>query len=224
MSAQREQINMRKHEATDGWHSRGYLPHFDGEQVTQFVTFRLADSLPQTLLNAWRSELRNEAGIDIDVTLRRRIEIYLDHGYGECYLKIPEVAEVVQRSLLFFDGDRYKLSAWAVMPNHVHALMTPGAGHDLSKILQSLKSYSANEANKILFRQGKLWQQESFDRYIRSHEHFVSVCRYIENNPVKAGLCKRPEDWPYSSAWFHKRGIASAGSADILSARSSGGA
>jgi REP element-mobilizing transposase RayT len=220
---------MRKHEATDGWHSRGYLPHFDGAQVTQFVTFRLADSLPQRLLETWRSELKKEAGTDIEATLRRRIEAYLDPGHGECHLRNPLVAGLVQSSLMFFDGDRYKLSAWVVMPNHVHALMTPHEGRRLSKILQSLKSYSANEANKILSRQGKFWQQESFDRYICNHKHFVSVVRYIENNPVKAGLCKRPEDWPYSSALFRKpgsasAGSASAGSADILSARRSGGA
>lgn len=154
--------------------------------------------------------------------LRRRIEIYLDHGYGQCYIKHPAVAEVVQRSLLFFDGDRHKLSAWVVMPNHAHALMTPGTGHDLSKILQSLKSYSANEANKILSRQGKFWQQESFDRYIRNHKHFVSVVRYVENNPVKAGLCTHLEDWPYSSALFRNPGSALA--VDIRSATRSPGA
>jgi REP element-mobilizing transposase RayT len=213
---------MRKHEATDGWHSRGYLPHFDGSQLTQFVTFRLGDSLPQQLLETWRSELKKEVGIDIDATLRRRIEAYLDQGHGECHLNNPVVANLVQSSLMFFDGERYKLSSWTVMPNHVHALITPAANNDLSKILQSLKSYSANEANKILSRHGKFWQQESFDRYIRNHEHFVSVIRYIENNPVKARLCKRPEDWPYSSAWFRKRGSARVGSAHTLSGGPSG--
>jgi REP element-mobilizing transposase RayT len=88
------------------------------------------------------------------------------------------------------------------MPNHVHALLTPQPGHDLSRILQSLKSYTANEANKLLGLSGKFWQQESFDRYIRDPEHFVSVVRYIEDNPVKSRLCMSPEDWPYSSARF----------------------
>lgn len=72
----------------------------------------------------------------------------------------------------------------------------------------------------MLMRRGKFWQQESFDRYIRDRKHFVSVVRYIENNPVKARLCKRPEEWPYSSAWFR----ANAGSADILSANAPPGA
>ena len=196
---------MRKHEATDEWHSRGYLPHFDGAEITQFVTFRLADSLPQHLLETWRSELK-EAGTNLDTALRRRIEVYLDQGYGQCYLNHPGVAELVQRSLLFFDRERYKLSAWVIMPNHVHALLTPCAGYELSRILQSLKSYASNEANKMLARRGKFWQQESFDRYIRDRKHFVSVVQYIENNPVKARLCERPEDWPYGSAWFRAKG------------------
>ena len=137
--------------------------------------------------------------------MRRRIELCLDQGYGHCHLKHPGVAELVQRSLLFFDRERYKLSAWVVMPNHVHALLTPCAGYEQSGILQSLKSYSANEANKMHARRGKFWQQESFDRYIRNRKHFVSGVRYIENNPVKARLCERPEDWPYNSAWFRAR-------------------
>lgn len=203
---------MRKHEATDGWHSRGYLPHFDGGETTQFVTFRLSDSLPQQLLENWRSELKGEAPDDLDTALRRRIELYLDQGFGQCHLKQPVVAELVQRSLLFFDGERYRLSAWVVMPNHVHTLLTPSAGYELSRILQSLKSYTANEANKMLGQHGKFWQPESFDRYIRDRKHFVSVVRYIENNPVKARLSRQPEDWPWSSAWFR---ASNAGSAHI---------
>jgi REP element-mobilizing transposase RayT len=193
---------MRKHEAIDGWHSRGYLPHFDGAEITQFVTFRLADSLPQQLLDNWRTGLKEEAGANFEAALRRRIELYLDQGFGQCHLKQAGIAELVQRSLLFFDRERYRLSAWVIMPNHVHALLTPQPGHDLSRILQSLESYTANEANKLLGLSGKFWQQESFDRYIRDPEHFVSVVRYIENNPVKSRLCLRPEDWPYSSARF----------------------
>jgi REP element-mobilizing transposase RayT len=187
---------MRKHEATDEWHSRGYLPHFDGAEITQFVTFRLANSLPQLMLDSWRSQLKDDAAANFDPALRRRIELYLKH---------PGVAELVQQSLLFFDCERYCLSAWVVMPNHVHALMTPLPGHELSSILQSLKSYTANEANKMLRHHGKFWQQESFDRYIRDSKHFASVVRYIEDNPVKARLCRRPEDWPCSSAWFRER-------------------
>jgi REP element-mobilizing transposase RayT len=186
-----------------GWHGRGYLPHFDGGEIPQFITFRLGDSLPQTVLEGWRIELEKEAGFDIEVALRRRIEAYLDQGYGKCYLKDERVAAMIQDSLLFHDGKRYRLSAWVVMPNHVHFLATPCVGVELSDIQHSLKSYTAHEANKILGRTGQFWQQESFDRFIRDHKHFLDVVAYIENNPVKARLCRTPEQWPFSSAWFH---------------------
>src|ERR1044072_282082 len=193
-------------DAPRGWHSRGYLPHFDGGEIPQFITLRLADSMPQEFLDRWRSELGREQNIDVDAALRKRIEFFLDQGYGECYLGDPRVAELVQNSFLFFDGQRYRLTAWVVMPNHAHMLLTPCAGHELSDILHSLKSYTANEANKLLQRSGQFWQTESFDRWVRDANHFVKVIAYIENNPVKARLCKQPEDWPFSSAWFRKKG------------------
>jgi putative DNA methylase len=187
-----------------GWHSRGYLPHFDGGEIPQFITFRLADSVPQQLLTKWREELQ-DGDFDADAALRKRIEMFLDQGYGACWLRDPRVAKSVQESFLFFDRVRNRLTAWVVMPNHAHLLLTPGAEQRLSAILQSLKSYTANEANKILRRKGQFWQPESFDRRIRDANHFAKTIAYIENNPVKARLCKRPEDWPFSSAWFRKR-------------------
>ncbi len=188
-----------------GWHSRGYLPHLDGGEIPQFITFRLGDSLPQTVLDRWREELQRETGFDIDAALRRRIEAYLDQGYGQCYLKDERVATMVQNSLLFHDGERYRLSSWVVMPNHLHFLATPCAGIELSDIQHSLKSYTAHEANKILGRTGEFWQVEAFDRFIRNHDHYIKTIAYIENNPVKAGLCRAPEEWPFSSAWFHAK-------------------
>jgi REP element-mobilizing transposase RayT len=190
----------------DGWHSRGYLPHFDGGEIPQFITFRLADSMPQALLDRWREELTHEQNIDVDAALRKRIELYLDQGYGECLLAAPRIAESVQNSFLFFDGARYRLTAWVIMPNHAHMLLTPCADHELSDILHSLKSYTANEANKLAGRKGQFWQPESFDRYVRDADHFANVITYIENNPVKAHLCEKPEDWPFSSAWIRKKG------------------
>jgi hypothetical protein len=79
----------------DGWHSRGYLPHFDGGEIPQSITLRLGDSLPQKLLDKWREELRAD-DCDNDAALRKRIEIYLDQGYGECHLRDRRVAEMVQ--------------------------------------------------------------------------------------------------------------------------------
>jgi len=92
------------------------------------------------------------------------------------------------------------------MPNHVHCLVTRFEQFELSDILHSLKSFTAHEANKMLGRDGQFWIEEYFDRYIRNEEHFERTIRYIENNPVKAGLCRSPKEWPYSSAWFKKQG------------------
>src|SRR3989442_1258933 len=98
------------------------------------------------------------------------------------------------------------------MPNHVHFLATPFSGVELSAILHSIKSYTSHEAKRILGRDGRFWQRESFDRFIRDHKHFVDVVAYIENNPVRARLCEKPSDWPFSSAWFRaqKKRAASA--------------
>jgi putative DNA methylase len=91
------------------------------------------------------------------------------------------------------------------MPNHVHSLMTRFEAYELSDILHSLKSFTAHEANNLLSRNGQFWIEDYFDRYIRNQEHFEKTVNYIENNPVKAGLCLEPGDWPYSSAWFKKQ-------------------
>ena len=185
-----------------GWHSRGYLPHFDGREITQTINLRLSDSLPKAILKKWERELAESPSASVEAVLRRRIEHYLDQGYGSCCLKDNRVAATVQESLLHFDDQRYRLWAWVLMPNHVHILMTPHRSWSLSEIMKSFKSYTSHEANKILGRSGKFWMEDYFDRYIRDEKHFASAITYIENNPVKAGLCRRPEDWPFSSAWF----------------------
>jgi putative DNA methylase len=184
-----------------GWRSRGYLPHFEGGEVAQFVTFRLKDSLPKSVVERWRRELAQEG----ETELRRRVEAYLDEGYGAASLKEPRVASLVQNALLHCDGERYRLKAWVVMPNHVHLLATPCGGHTLSGIMHSLKSYTASAANKILSREGTFWMEDYFDRYIRNSIHYERTILYIENNPVKAKLCQTPEGWPFSSAWFKRR-------------------
>jgi putative DNA methylase len=193
-------------ESSDTWYSRGYFPHFDGEGVTQHVCFHLFDSLPQSLLAQWREELRGahapdvlDAG-DASRERRRRIHDALDSGYGSCFLRDDRIAEIVEDALLHFDGERYALNAWCVMPNHVHTLFTPLREFTMSKIVHSWKSFTAHEANKVLGRIGKFWEREPFDRYIRNQRHFHNAVTYIENNPVKAGLCEEPKDWRWSSA------------------------
>jgi len=185
-----------------GWHSRDYLPHFEGGEIPQFITFRLKDSLPREVLERWRLELRREGN---EAALRRRVETYLDAGYGGAFLKDHAVALLVESALLHFDGDRYHLAAWVVMPNHIHLLATPRDGHTLSGIMHSIKSYTASESNKLLRRKGAFWQEEYFDRYIRDAEHYAQTIAYIEANPVKARLCRTPEEWHFSSARVRSR-------------------
>ena len=88
------------------------------------------------------------------------------------------------------------------MPNHVHIVLWPMPNYTLSNILQSLKSYTAREANKLLNRSGlDFWQRESFDHWIRNDEENARCCSYVVHNPVKARLCAKSEDWKWSSAW-----------------------
>src|SRR5688572_28143390 len=131
-----------------GWYSRGRLPHFDGGAIPQFLTFRLYDSVPQTLIEQWKRELS-------DVQFRKTLEKFLDAGYGACFLKEPPVAQIVADSLKFHDGTKYDLSSWVVMPNHLHFLVNPFQGVELSTIAHSIKSYTAHEANKVLGRTGR---------------------------------------------------------------------
>ena len=188
-----------------GWHSRGYLPHFDGRALPQFITFNLADALPAKVIERWRQELRSIRYEQEKIVLQKRIEGYLDHGYGKAFLKVAGVAKMVQDSLLKFDGVRYRLFSWVVMPNHVHCLLTRFDEYGLSDILHSIKSFTSHEANKLLRRAGQFWLEDYFDRYIRNERHFKATVKYIEHNPVKTGLCRTPEEWPYSSAWFKKQ-------------------
>ncbi len=185
-----------------GWYDRGYIPHFDGGEIAQFLTFRLFDSLPKETVEQWREETK-ELGEHGKVIFRKNVEKFLDTGFGECFMKDDRIAQLVENGLLFHQNKKFDLTAWVVMPNHMHFLATPLEKIELREIAHSIKSYAAHEANKMLNRTGQFWQHEPFDRYIRNRRHFVNVIKYIENNPVKAGLSEKPEDWRFSSA-FHK--------------------
>jgi REP element-mobilizing transposase RayT len=173
-----------------GWHSRGYLPHFDSAETIQFVTFRLADSLPRAVAEALAKLPDNLAEID------RR----LDGGMGSCWLKEPAVARMVEAAIIHFDGQRYRLLAWCVMPNHVHVVIEPLDDHGLGAIVQAWKSFSAKQANRTLGRSGPFWHKDYFDRFIRDEGHLARTIAYVENNPVKAGLGPAVAAWPWSSA------------------------
>jgi REP element-mobilizing transposase RayT len=176
-----------------GWHSRGYLPHFDSPETLQFLTFRLFDSLPLEAIE----KLKLIAGPVADAER----DAFLDAGSGNCWLRRSEIAQIVEDALLHFDGQRYRLLAWTIMPNHVHALIEPGADQRLGNIVSSWKRFSARMANRVLGRSGPFWQDDYWDTYIRNERHFESTVSYIMNNPVKAGLVGEPAAWP----WGHAR-------------------
>lgn len=240
-----------------GWHSRGYLPHWDHPGMIQGITFRLADSVPDEVIEKWKAQLglltgstTGIAGIlgakrlryskhaDKDagapsagassggatdprcIELHKRVTHYEDEGHGACWLRHPSIGRLVESALLHFDGARYRLLAWCVMPNHVHALIETRPAWPLSGILHSWKSYTATEANRLLARQGAFWQREYHDRYIRNAEHYEQAIHYTEDNPVRAGLVQRPVDWPFTSARLRAAlpENANTGSAGILPA------
>lgn len=186
---------------TKSWHSRGYLPHCDTPGLLQAITFRLADSLPADVLERLSQEAPN------DVDRLKQIEKFLDAGHGACWLRQPAVAEIVEDALLHGDGQRYRLLAWCVMPNHVHVLIETLDGQPVHKVVQGWKSFTARLINQHLGRSGAVWMREYFDRYIRDDHHLAAVIAYIHANPVKAGLVAEEREWRCSSAY---------GSADVL--------
>ncbi len=183
------------------WRSRGYLPHFERAGGVQALTFRLHDSVPAHVLESWRKDLaRIGQTPEQAAKLRQRLARYEDEGHGASWLRQSPIAELVEGALLRFDGERYRLLAWCIMPNHVHALIEVGLGATLDRIVQGWKSYTAHEANRLLGRTGAFWAREYHDRFIRDDDHWKAAVRYIENNPVVAGLAPNAETWRWSSA------------------------
>jgi REP element-mobilizing transposase RayT len=178
-----------------GWHERGYLPHRDEPGLTQFVTFRLADSFPESLRSEWEHLWR----IEDDRARRTELEAYLDRCRGKYYLRQPDVAQVVETALRFFHGERYKLRAWCVMPNHVHVLFKVGSV-PMADILENWKKHTAQKVNRLLGRRGNFWEADYWDAYMRDAEHERRTGRYIESNPARAKLVADPKEWLWSSA------------------------
>jgi putative DNA methylase len=181
------------------WH-RTHLPHFEAGDIPQHIVFRLADSLPAEVLARWNNELSSLTESQRAIERRQRVEAYLDDGHGACALRDDRIAAVVDDALHYFDGTRYQLHEWVVMPNHVHVLLTPLHGNSLSSIVHSWKSFTAKRANEILGRTGRFWQEDYFDRVIRDEQHWHAVVAYVRENPVRARLCASPEEWRFGSA------------------------
>ena len=163
---------------------RRKLPHWQVNGAAHFMTWRLEGALtirmPPNL--AWIDELADTTGPD--------------------WLKQPRIAELVVSAL--HSGQEqlklYELLAWVVMSNHVHVVINPTV--PLAQITKSIKCYTAREANKILGLTGQFWQHESFDHWIRDRHELAEVIRYVEQNPVKAGLVGCEADWRWSSAFM----------------------
>jgi carbamoylphosphate synthase large subunit/REP element-mobilizing transposase RayT len=186
-------------ERTEVSQTRRHLPHWEQSGATYFVTFRLADSIAANVLSEWREEraqwLKNHPHPWDWKTTREYMqrfeeerEHWLDQGHGSCLLRQTKAAQIVAQSLQHFDGQRYLLDAFVIMPNHVHALLKPLTQYSLGEILHSWKSFTANAINREFQRGGPLWMAETFDTIIRDATH-LNACRdYITQNPKKAAL------------------------------------
>jgi valyl-tRNA synthetase len=122
-----------------------------------------------------------------------KIEAFLDAGHGQCVLRDPQSAEIVQNALKHFDKERYELVAWTIMPNHVHVILRPLPGQELSAIIHSWKSYTSKEINQRLGRRGSLWMDEYYDHLIRDERDFRAQISYVLTNAEKAGL----QEWSW---------------------------
>lgn len=220
------------------WWDRGYHPHVESPRLFQHVTLHLTDSLPREVVEKMAAELERIPPSLRDTEKEKRVAAYLDAGIGSCVLRIPELGELVQRTILHFHGERYTLHAWCVMPNHVHVLFQVAEGWTMGSIVGSWKKFTARRINSYLKEQGMgavptgvvageepggsagqesgvharlesglptglppVWHRDYFDRFIRDAGHYTNAVNYIHNNPVKAGLVKRKEDWRWSSAY-----------------------
>jgi REP element-mobilizing transposase RayT len=169
--------------------SHSHLPHFKRPNFASFLTWCLEGSLPVVrVADLWTSEGAKFVAFDKLLDAR---------ASGSQWLRRPDIARVVIGVL--FAGQRkglYELGTWVVMPNHVHVLLYPSV--DLSRIVSGIKVTSAKEANRRLNRTGAFWSRDYYDRCVRDATEEQKIIRYIENNPVKAGLCRTPADWPFS--------------------------
>ncbi len=179
--------------------TRHRLSHWQQSNRYYFITWRLADSLPAAKMaelnqarETWLQANPRPWDPDTEAAYHRnfssRIDEWLDAGTGECWLRQPENAAIVAAALTHFDGQRYDLRTFVVMPNHVHVLVRLFPEQDLPKTVQGWKSFTAKTINGRLGREGKVWQEDYFDRLIRDEAHLFRAGEYIARNPVKAGL------------------------------------
>ena len=182
-----------------------YLPHWTKNGGIYSITYRLADSVPQDVVDEWKAEkeriearaARQQISLREEAELKRlmsdRVDALLDAGKGSCILKEEQVARIIVENLLHYDGDRYRLHAWCVMPNHVHVVVEPIGNHQLAEILHSWKSYTAHKIGR-----GPVWQSEYYDHLVRDEADYKRCADYVVANPEKAGL----KNWDWVSTRY----------------------
>ena len=187
------------------------LPHWRQPGATYFVTFRLHDSLPQSVLDYLRrlrseflkqprsSSLREE----YEKKSRSALEASLDEGHGCCVLKDPENVRIVQERFEHGLGTQHFVGCGVVMPNHVHVVIRPLAEFQLEEIMRQVKGFSALKINARRGQRGTLWQDESYDRIVRDEEHLYRVMQYIGRNPAHCGIAQ-----PDTNRWVHPESVA----------------
>ena len=190
----------------------GFLPHWHQDGKLQFVTIRLADSLPQSKIEdllelkkqfladnpqPWDNSKQKEYWNLIGHNEAK----YLDKGYGACILRNHKVRKIVTETLKHMDGNQYRLIAYVIMPNHVHMLLQVIGKDNIDSVMQRIKSFTAHRINEELHTSGPVWMKEYFDRLVRSEEHFDKYLSYIISNTKDV----RPEDCElYVSPEFEK--------------------
>jgi len=178
------------------------LPHWNQSDCYCFVTWRLDDAMPKEKLDEWNQErdawlARHPKPWDKEIAQQfhhkfsHRLDEWLDAGHGSCLLQQPAIRKIVTNALVHFDGQRYELTAYVVMPNHVHVLLRLHEEQALSDILHSWKSFTAKAIHKAQNTTGTLWQPEYWDRLIRNERHFSACLNYLRQNPVKAHLANQ---------------------------------
>jgi len=165
------------------------LPHWQQDEVMQFVTFRLSDSFPQTKLRTWKEERSIWLSLhpkpwtptqekEYHQRFTKAFENTLDEGAGSCLLKHPANRLLLDQTLMH-DQDKSAIHhSWVIMPNHVHLLFTP-----ISPLDQLMKSWKGISSRKIGL--GSIWQKNYRDTLIRDIDHFINAVRYIRKNPIK---------------------------------------
>jgi hypothetical protein len=196
------------------------LPHWTQAGALVFITWRTADSMPRCVIADWvrfRNDWLERRGIDptdenwrvqlaklprelqdqFQALVFERWESRLDECHGKCVLRCSELSGIVADSLLHFDGDRYVMADFVVMPNHVHVLAAFPSEDDMKKQCDSWKHYTAVRINRQLKQKGRFWAVEDFDHLVRSEEQLVQLRQYIADNARNARL-REGEYWHYS--------------------------